>query len=300
MSPTKILLKNLDKADVVFVEGPWQVSAIESLLDDGLLIYSSHNYEPERFATLQDGSLFHRYLLNKVVSVEQEAVESADIVVCTSDRDREIYQKRTDPADILVAPNGTHTDSLTEVKGENTVRDQLGLKEHDTIVLFIGSKHTPNIRALESLHEIATLVDNKAIQFVAVGTACNEVDIDTVNVQQIGFVEEIEPYLEAADFAIHPMTSGGGTNVKLLDYFKWALPVISTPFGVRGLNVTDNTDVIISKIDGFPDSIEQLHQDQELRKELGQSAQNVVRECYDWNQISADLRSEVVSRVQCM
>jgi glycosyltransferase involved in cell wall biosynthesis len=45
--------------------------------------------------------------------------------------------------------------------------------------------------------------------------------------------------LSIADVALNPMRSGTGTNLKMLDYMAAGVPVISTEFGARGLNITD-------------------------------------------------------------
>lgn len=298
-APTETLLNEIERADIVFVEGPWQVSAVDSLLDDGLLVYSSHNYEPERFSTFASDTYVHRYFYKKVEAAERDSVSSADLVVCTSERDMEIYRREFNDINIHVAPNGTYVDEEPTVDTDETqrIRDELNVGADESLVLFVGSKHTPNIEALRLIHDIASDVDSKRIHFVAVGTACDDVDRQSSNVEQLGFVEDIEPYFGAADFAVHPMVSGGGTNIKLFDYFNWRLPVISTPFGARGLDVTDNHDIVISEVEGFPESIRRLHRHPDLGEDIGNAAREFVREKYDWREISQELREKVLPYV---
>lgn len=297
--PTETLLNELERADVVFVEGPWQVSAVDSLLDDGLLVYSSHNYEPERFSTFASGTCVHRYFYEKVEAAERDAVSSADLVVCTSERDMEIYRREFEDVDIYVAPNGTYVDEDPTVDTDRNqqIRDELDVGDDESLGLFVGSKHTPNIEALRLIHDIASDIDSEGIHLVAVGTACDDVDRQSSNVEQLGFVKDIEPYFEAADFAVHPMISGGGTNIKLFDYFNWGLPVISTEFGARGLDVMDNHNIVISEVEGFPESIRRLHRHPDLREDIGNAAREFVREKYDWREISRELREKVLTYV---
>ena len=41
------------------------------------------------------------------------------------------------------------------------------------------------------------------------------------------------------DLAINPVTTGSGTNLKMLDYMAAGVPVLSTPHGARGLGLLD-------------------------------------------------------------
>jgi hypothetical protein len=54
-----------------------------------------------------------------------------------------------------------------------------------------------------------------------------------------GKVDAVEPYFAAADAAINPMQSGAGTNVKMGEFMALRLPILSTPFGARGLDFHD-------------------------------------------------------------
>ncbi len=41
----------------------------------------------------------------------------------------------------------------------------------------------------------------------------------------------------AASVAVNPMVSGSGTNLKIVEYLAAGVPVVSTPFGMRGLDL---------------------------------------------------------------
>jgi glycosyltransferase involved in cell wall biosynthesis len=49
-----------------------------------------------------------------------------------------------------------------------------------------------------------------------------------------GFKQDL---LSIADLALNPVTSGSGTNLKMLEYFGSGIPVVSSEFGARGLGV---------------------------------------------------------------
>jgi hypothetical protein len=45
---------------------------------------------------------------------------------------------------------------------------------------------------------------------------------------------DLSPLLHAADAGLNPVTTGGGSNVKLPTYLAAGLAVVTTPFGLRG------------------------------------------------------------------
>jgi glycosyltransferase involved in cell wall biosynthesis len=61
--------------------------------------------------------------------------------------------------------------------------------------------------------------------------------------------------LSMADAALNPMTGGSGTNLKMLEYFAAGVPVISTPFGARGLACRPGSDLHTADIASFPRAI---------------------------------------------
>jgi len=106
----------------------------------------------------------------------------------------------------------------------------------------MGSWHGPNLEAAERVLAVAPAFDH--VIFVIVGSAGLYFRNDRTrtipeNVKLVGPVDEKEKtvLLAAADVALNPMTSGSGSNLKMLDYFAAGVPVLSTEFGARGLAV---------------------------------------------------------------
>jgi glycosyltransferase involved in cell wall biosynthesis len=60
-----------------------------------------------------------------------------------------------------------------------------------------------------------------------------------------GSVERVAPYLRAADMAVVPLRQGGGTRMKILDYFAAELPVVTTAKGIEGIEVTNGQEAVV-------------------------------------------------------
>lgn len=112
---------------------------------------------------------------------------------------------------------------------------------------------------------------------------------------QISDDEKLQLY-KIADVALNPMMSGSGTNIKMLDCMAAGLPVISTPIGARGLNLENNSNVIISSISEFPLKIEKILQDKELYKKISYNGRELVKEKYDWRKIVDDMEEILEER----
>jgi glycosyltransferase involved in cell wall biosynthesis len=101
-----------------------------------------------------------------------------------------------------------------------------------------------------------------------------------------GFVDDLRPFLAASDIALNPMLSGGGSNIKMFDYLAAGLPVLSTPFGARGLEGAIGRALEICQIGEFASRLRQLVGSNELAARGGEG-RRLVLDRYDWSTISA-------------
>src|SRR5262249_54446068 len=62
----------------------------------------------------------------------------------------------------------------------------------------------------------------------------------------------------AADAAVNPRLGGAGTNVKMAEYLALRLPVLTTRFGARGLDLEDGRTALFFERDGLAPVLERL------------------------------------------
>jgi glycosyltransferase involved in cell wall biosynthesis len=62
----------------------------------------------------------------------------------------------------------------------------------------------------------------------------------------VGSPPDVGPYYAAADVAIAPIRSGGGTRIKILEAFSHGVPVVSTTIGAEGLDARAGQDLLIA------------------------------------------------------
>ena len=126
-------------------------------------------------------------------------------------------------------------------------RAKLGLTDQDRVLVFSGSGFAPNVEAFQEIKEFcraeAEFMARSRVYLLVVGSVSREAYRDGALIVT-GPVPEILPYFAASDAGLNLVTRGSGSNVKLFEYLAARLPVISTPFGVRGTELTAFEDYL--------------------------------------------------------
>jgi len=291
------IINRIDWADVILVELPWQMPAVAALAGTTPVVYSSHNVELERFES-ESASVVEQWFRKRVETLERAALETASLVVCTSNRDVEGFRRRFEvDFDSFVAPNGVSMPDVDVTDGGEpaaTVRDRHGI-EPGTVALFVGTDYGPNREAARSVLRMADQAARQGldIHFLVVGSVCQSLSGGQNNVTLAGFVEDLEPYFGAADIGLNPIRSGSGTNIKLLEYLAAGLPVVTTSFGARGFEISHDDEALVVPDAEFLDAVRSLSRDPDRRNKLAKAGQKYVRRNHRWEQISADLRERL-------
>ncbi len=151
------------------------------------------------------------------------------------------------------------------------------------LATFFASWHPPNLDAAEVLIDLAGELPE--VVFVLAGSHSDHFRTRSLpqNVALAGVVSDDAKatLLAAADVALNPMRQGSGTNLKVVEYFASGVPAVSTPFGVRGLDV-DDRHLFLAGIEGFADAIRGVLADPAAAADRAAAARALVIERYDW------------------
>lgn len=286
----EVLKNQVSKADLIQVEQPWQFEYVYKNKPKNVpIILVEQNVEFELLEqTTNSKSILIRKLLKIAKEKEKYAVENADAVFATSQKDmyRLVDEFDIAKAKVHVIPNGVDVSRFYPFpKGEREeIKKTLGLSKRK-VILFTGWKYAPNFKAVEEILKMSDKIKSKDVTFLIAGSV-GDTFKNGNNILVTGFVDDILNYFKAADIAINPMMSGGGTNLKMLEYFASGIPTITTKIGARGLDVEDGKDVVISKIEDFSKWICDLLNDDELYTKLRENGRKLVEEKYDWKKIA--------------
>ena len=87
------------------------------------------------------------------------------------------------------------------------------------------------------------------------------------------------------DIALNPMGIGSGSSLKIFDYFSGGIPVVSTDFGMRGIDAKIGNEYISAKIDEFFNVVNECESRVDLDS-ISQNARDLVVKKYSWNEIA--------------
>ena len=288
------LRESIHGACAVVACHPYTFPAIREVTDLPVW-YEAQDVEAELKAKMLRRGWRARSLLSDVRRVEKACCKDAELVWACSGEDREelIRRYRAKPERVLVVPNGVSLQEVGYVPPalRREYKQRLGMSDR-YLALFIASWHEPNVIAAEALVDLASQVTS--VQFLIVGSVGLALQRPRLpdNVELMGTVssEFKQAVLGVADVALNPVTTGSGTNIKMLDYFAAGVPVISTPFGARGLGIRPGEHYLAAEPDGFGDILRQLHTAPPTQLDaMVQSARTHVELHLSWSAIAQDL-----------
>ena len=289
----KALGRLLDWADVVLVEFPWQFAYCRQGRRSRRFVLASHNVESLKFPSwaVAARASFTRPWLSYVERAEASAVKHADLILAVSPEERDHYVERygVAPARVVEVPNGADTERFKPVDAEarSAVKRSLGLPNRTT-VLYAASAVPPNRCGAEWVRRLAAATDR--FTFVAVGAGA-QIEHGPPNLHCTGYVDDVQPWFQAADIGVCPIEHGAGTKIKLLEYLASGLPSVAFPAALSGLAARDGVEVMRSepKLDAFRSAVERLADDPALAQRIGVAARRLVEQRYDWGRIAVGL-----------
>lgn len=242
-------------ADLIICEHPYMVALPRSTGDK--FVYSSQNFELGLKRKMLQWHPSRDALLASLAQTESYAVACSALTVAVSEDDAAAFGE-TYPvsAPIVVISNGADEPAPYDPVEHKDLIKAIGPRS----VLFLGSGHIPNVEAAQYIVEsLVPLLSD--VEFHFVGSVCDSfANINAPNLILWSVVNDARKAAICARcaLAINPMLSGSGSNVKMADYLKNGLHVISTSFGSRGYDDQGNRDLTISSLEGFGEKVREL------------------------------------------
>ncbi|MBP5492305.1 MAG: glycosyltransferase family 4 protein [Clostridiales bacterium] len=296
---TDILKKKCVHAQWVVISHPYAYPQVKSVIDaqpNLKMIHEAHNVEYLLKEKMYQKGAYTTQVLNTLRDTEGKCcTESALIMTCSQqDKDKIVEMYHADPSRIFVVPNGVdcsdiHFISIAE-RMENKKKKRL---EKETVGMFMGSYHQPNLEAAESVIEVAKKC--KKVRFLLLGSQCEYFRHKKLpsNVALLGLVTEEEKAEVAScvDFALNLMESGSGTNLKMFDYMASGIPTITTEFGARGID--DLSLFITTSVENADEAVRGF----ELEKcdDMVKRARAFAEKVFDWSVVAASISEKIRS-----
>lgn len=278
-------------ANVYQAEFPAYVRACRfaKLVRGGKVGLVQHNVEYDRLRDQEPEMTQAQY--ERLKQLEIDYCNLSDVVICVSENDRQklaadgVYEHK-----LFVVPHGVDLTTFDSAQPRD-IRAELGWKEDDKVLVYHGTyQYPPNLEAIRMLvKEILPRLHTQGIhpKVLAVGRNPPAESLHE-DVHFTGSVEIVAEYLKAADIAVVPLMDGGGTRMKIIDYFACALPVVSTAKGIEGIPVENGSAAFIDDDwDQLAAHIETLLTDNEKRTAMSAAGRAYASEL-DWRELVKD------------
>lgn len=210
-----------------------------------------------------------------------------DINVMVSATDEDELKSMTHGIKTVVVPNGVDVDyfSVRNVQQSNTIIYTGGMNmfANKDAVMHLIEDIWPRIKSSipDAIFKIIGQDPPPELKEIA--------DIDD-DIQVLGYVDDIRPYVAEASVYVVPLRVGGGTRLKVLDALSQGKAIVSTSVGCEGIAVTHGENIFIEDTDnGFADRVIELFNNQTLRQKLGSNARCLAEDKYAWQSIGQTL-----------
>jgi len=222
----------------------------------------------------------------KVKKYEAEKGQCFDRVLCVSKIDREKLLSLNSKIKCDVIEAGVEID---ESSSEPNIKV-------DNVILWIGAlQWKPNQDSLfwfieDIFPKIIQKLPNSKLQVIGSNPPKGIAKLHRYNIDIIGMVDDVKPFLKKATVCIVPLRIGSGIRLKILEMFAMKKAVVSTSIGCEGLPVRNGEHLLVADDpDEFAESVVKILKNPEMGINLGRSGFNLVKENYSWSSITEKL-----------
>lgn len=253
----------------------------------GQALLVEHNVEYQRLSDQNPGLAPPARALLR--TIELDWCQRSDAVITVSEADRQrLLADGVAPQRLHVIPHGVDLDAFARAQALD-LHARYAIPDDHAILVYHGIYlYPPNLEAMEVMaHEILPRLERLGVKasVLAIG-AHPPAQSPHPHLHFTGAVDEVAPLLLGADLAVVPLRQGGGTRMKILDYFAAGLAVVSTAKGAEGIPVENGREVrLADDPEDFARAIAELLADAPARQRLGAAARAFV-EPLDWRAIT--------------
>jgi len=241
---TIIKLIKQTKADYVFFDQPWLgwLMPFIKMFTRKKIYLRSNNIEYLRFKSMGKSWWTILYMYEKFV------YRMSDLVIFVSDVDqaKAINEFYIQPSKTFLCPYGIELESQPNINNnaKQALQNRHSIEAKSSIILFFSTlSYQPNYEAVafiaDEIHP-RLIEKNQKFRILICGKNLPEGIKQKLEgkaeIQYLGFVADINEYIDGCDVMINPILSGGGVKTKAIDTLARSQTVISTQIGAEGIN----------------------------------------------------------------
>ncbi len=225
----------------------------------------------------------------KMRRYERETCTRFNGIVAVSEQDKNLLEQEFGTRNVFTIPTGIDTEFFSPRRG-NVEKDSLVFTgsmdwlPNEDAILFFAREILGKIRAQVPGVKLTVVGRNPSRRLNNELKRYPEIEV-------VGWVEDIRPFVSRHMLYIIPLRIGGGTRIKVYEAMAMGKAVVSTAVGVEGLPVTSGVNVIIADDpERFAQSVIRALRDSELRTVIEKMAREFVVENASWDKAAHAFR----------
>ena len=257
------------KPDIVLIQYIHQAYLLDEVKDSaaGGPIRILDTLDVMHLRTQQFHDHGERHWANVTYEEEQEILQRFDLILAIQQDDAVELTKMA--ADIPVITVGHSLPIVaTNRPSQSPIR-----------ITYFGTGAAPNRQALaqflDHVWKPLSKITKDTAQLHIAGTICETLSAKRLpnSVVIRGYVDDVTALYEQSDIVINPVTFGGGLKIKTVEALCHGAPLVTTPKGVEGLELTDPSPCIVcADWTEMVKALQSLIEDPQKRVQLSQAA----------------------------
>lgn len=230
-----------------------------------------HYLREQRQAELEKSPTMHA-TANKTRSQELAVIAKSDVTLVVSPVEQALLAREIPEAEVRILSNIHETRNAKQ-----------GFSQRQGLLFVGGFRHPPNIDAMEwFIGEVWPLLRLRlpALELTIVGSNMpNHVRaLAGPGIVIAGFVEDIDPLIDAARISLAPLRYGAGVKGKINQAMACGLPVVATSVAAEGMDLQNGVELLVADApQDFADAIVRLYEDEALWNSLVEGGHENVR-----------------------
>ncbi len=279
--------------DVVQLETLYLTPYIETIKahSNAIIAMRSHNIEFEIWERITSNTRFLpkkwylKHLTDKLKKYELERLNDYDYLIAVSDRDLKKFKQLGYKNGAMASPIGL------ELKNYVTIS-----RKSANSICFIGALDwRPNREGLDWFianvwPDLSREMPDLKFHIAGRNTPADLINNRVKNIVVHGEVPNAVEFINSHNVMIVPLFSGSGMRVKILEGMALKKTIVTTSLGMEGIDAGHGKELLIADTpEAFKQAIELALSDQNLRDNIGKSAQEFVQQYYDHTTIASRL-----------
>ena len=267
---------------VLIAEHPYTYRLLSHAMPDKSIWYRAHNVEYDFKSMVWQNCENHGILLDELYDLERECCDGCELVLTVTQADADRFHSlyNVPKSKLLNISVGMDISRFVLPSARESFSDNF-----EATALYLSSYSEGAVEAAKRVVDLARRTP--MIMYYIVGDVCHSIKPENapINLILAGKVseEKKEEYLTCTDFALNLIEDGSGMNVKMLEYFAYGLPTITSQFGIRGISAVDKTHCIITSAESLMDDVLSfLHMSDAEHDAIAINALELVKKDHSW------------------